>query len=317
MKVAIITPASEFSKKQKTMLDSVGEIRYTTNRETLSFESLLELCEGSELLAIEPDLLGGFEVAPIILQKLLDKLPQIRGLALGTTAFEYVSQKYCEEKGILVSNIPHYTSESIAEHAIALLLGCSKNIFLLDHRTIKNLYKEKIGHEVLGKTFGIIGLGNIGTRTAELGRALGMKTIGWNRTHKNIEGVTLEDLDVVLSTSDYISLHLSQNEETTNFFSKSKISMLKKGVIIINTANRELVDEAAMADGIKSGIIDSYAVEVEDVNSGPLKDVENAFLFKSFGWYTQEVLDRRTEIWVNNIIGLAQGKPLNLIFTTT
>lgn len=83
--------------------------------------------------------------------------------------------------------------------------------------------------------------------------------------------------------------------------------------MIVNTASRELVDEKALAQALKSGVVDSYALEAEDLTSPPLGKLENAFLFKGFGWYTKEALARNKEIWVNNIIGLARGKPVNQI----
>lgn len=126
-------------------------------------------------------------------------------------------------------------------------------------------------------------------------------------------GVQLKDLDRVLAESDYLSIHLIDSPETTGIISASKIAKLKRGAIIINTASRDLVDEKALAEALKSGAVDSYALEAEDLTSEPLGKLENALLFKGFGWYTKEALERNKEIWVRNIVGLANGKPVNQV----
>lgn len=171
-----------------------------------------------------------------------------------------------------------------------------------------------MGYEIAGKTLGIIGLGSIGKRTAQLANSLGMKVIAWNRTPHKVRGVVLTTLDNVLSTSDYLSLHLVDNSKTSGFLSNKQIDKLKKGVIVINTADRDLVDEKAIAKALKSKAVDSYALEAEDLTSPPLGNVENAFLFKGFGWYTKEALERNKEIWVKNIVGLAHGQPVNQVY---
>lgn len=314
MKITILTPQSEFNQAQRTTLSRLGDVVYASSREALSFSQLITLCKNTDILAIEPDIMGGFEKVPELLPKLLDQIPSIRSLALGTTSYGYIDKDYCLSRGIVVTNLPGYTSESIAEHTIAMLLGCSKRLFLLDRRAQKGQYKEELGREIASKTLGIIGLGHIGTKTAKLAKALGMKVLYWNRTPKKVAGFKSVPLNELFSESDYLSLHLKKCPETTNFLNASNISQLKKGAMIINTASRGLVDESVMAKGLKSGTVDSYALEAEDLTSGPLSKVENAFMFKAFGWYTKEVLDRRTGVWVNNIVGLAHNKPVNQVY---
>lgn len=313
MKIVVLTPKQEFKPADQRQLARLGTVVYTDSRRPYSLKELTKLCTNADLLAIDPDNLGGFATAPQILSQLLSQVPSIHSLALDTTSYGYIDQALCRKYGIQVSNVPHYSSQSVAEHAIALLLGCSKRIFLSDRRTQQGKYKLEMGYELADKTLGIIGLGSIGQRTAELAVALGMKVIAWNRTPKTVGGVKMKDLDQVLSQSDYLSLHLIDSAETTHIISSSKIAKLKRGAMIVNTASRELVDEAALAKALKSGAVDSYALEAEDMTSKPLGGLENAFLFKGFGWYTKEALERNKEIWVNNILGHVHGKPLNRV----
>ena len=180
-------------------------------------------------------------------------------------------------------------------------------------RIQKGKYCLEEGFEIRGKTLGVIGLGHIGVRVAELGLAVGMKVIAWNRTSRRKKGVEMVSLRKVLAESDAISLNLAENEETKGILSKDNIAKLKKGVIVVNTADRSLVDEKAMAKALRSRKVDTYVLEGEDLCSPPLGGIENAILFKGFGWYTKEALERNKEIWIKNVEALAKGKPQNVV----
>jgi len=311
MKITIFSPKAEFNTALQEKLSSLGEVIYTKSREEYPLDELIELSEGSDIIGFDPDNIGGFELSRERLIRLMDALPTLRGLALSTTAFGYVDLDYCKKRNITVTNVPYYSTESVAEHTIALLLGCAKRIFLTDRRTQEGKYRLEMGLELKGKTLGVIGLGHIGSRTAELGLAIGMKVIAWNRTPKQKEGIEMKSLDEVLSQADAIAIHLAENEETKGFLSKERIAKLKKGVIVVNTADKSLIDEEAMAEALKSGKVDTYALEAEDLISPPLGNIKNAILFRGFGWYTKEALERNKEIWVDNMVGIAKGSPLN------
>jgi len=311
MKITVLCPKSEFTDAQQERLAKLGKVVYTDSRDEYPIEKLIKLSKDANILAFDPDNIGGFEVASERLTTFMDALPNLKGLALDTTAFGYVDLDYCKKRGITVTNVPYYSTESVAEHVLALLLGCAKRVFLTDRRAQKGQYKLEKGFELKDKTLGVIGLGNIGSRVAELGLAIGMKAIAWNRTPKQKEDVEMKSLEEVLAESDAISINLAENEETRNFLSKERIAQLKDGVIVVNTADRSLVNEEAMAEALKSGKVDSYALEVGDVTSPPLGEIETAFLFKGFGWYTEEALERNKEIWVDNIEGIINNRPPN------
>lgn len=313
MKILIMTPLEEFTKAQQKRLLGLGEVVYTKDRSEYSLEKLIELNNDADILGFDPDNIGGFEVSYDRLTKLIENSSKLKGLALSTTAFGYVNHKLCKEKSIVVTNVPYYSTESVAEHTIAFLLGAAKRIITTDRLTQQNKYKLIEGFELKGKTLGIIGLGNIGSRTAELGKAIGMNIIAWNRSEKEQEGITIKSLDDVLQESDAIAIHLIENDETKDLLSKEKISLLKKGVIIVNTADREIVDEDAIAEALKTKHVDTYVLESEDHDSPPLGGIENAIQFKGFGWFTKEALERNKEIWIDNIEGIIKGNPPNIV----
>ena len=169
------------------------------------------------------------------------------------------------------------------------------------------------GSELRGKTLGIVGLGSIGSAVAELGKGIGMKVIAYNRSKKQMKGVTMVSLNELLKQSDAITLHTTHETANNNMIGKAEIAKMKKGVIVVNTVDRELVDEKAMAEGLKSGKVDTYVYEGEDLIHTPLAKLENAIGFKGFAWYTKEALENLYQIWVSNLIAVAKGKPQNRV----
>ncbi len=313
MKISVLCNKSAFSEEQLKTLFSLGETTFTESSDELPIEKLLKLTAGVDILAPDPENLGGFEKAKTVLTKIMDSLPDLKGVCLSTTSFGWIDLEYCKKRNISVSNIPGYSRESVAEHALAMLLFLAKRIVVSDRKTQKGEFKLEMGFELKGKTLGIIGLGNIGSRVAELGLGIGMKVIAYNRTPKKMKGVEMRSLDEVLKESDAISLNTTHEENNNGMIGKEQVAKMKMGVIIVNTVDRELVDEIAMAEALKSGKVDSYSYEGEDLVNTPLAKLENAVGIKAFAWYTKEALNNLYQIWVSNLVALAKGKPQNRV----
>lgn len=309
----IFNPKDSFTSEQQRQLSSFGQVLYTKTREELPLLQLLEMARGAEIVGVGPDPLGGFEKAKEKLSKIMESLPSLKGVCLSTTSFGWIDLEYAKSRKIPVSNVPGYSKESVAEHAIGMLIGAAKRIFVSDRRTQKGKYELMQGFELKGKTLGIIGLGNIGSRVAELGLGIGMKVIAHNRHPKKMKGVKIVSFDELLKKSDAISLNTTHESSNNNMIGKSEIAKMKKGVIVINTVDRELVDEKAMAQALKSGKVDTYAYEGEDLVHTPLAELENAIGIKGFAWYTKEALENLYRIWASNLVALAKGKPQNRV----
>lgn len=313
MKVVIFNPQADFSNEQQSQLSSLGGVIYTEKRDELPLDKLLEMAKGADIIGVDPDPLGGFEKAKPVLTKILDSVPNLRGVCLSTTSFGWVDLEYCKKRNLPVSNVPGYSSESVAEHTITLLLAMAKRIIISDRLERAGKYKLEKGFELRGKTLGIIGLGNIGKKTAALGLGIGMKVIAYNRSPEKMKGVEMVSLDKLLKDSDAIALHTTHEESTNGLVDKEMLSKVKPGVIIVNTVDREIVNEADMVEALKSGKVAWYAYEGEDLKNTPLAKVENAIGIKAFGWYTTEALQNLYRIWVENIAALAKGSPQNRV----
>lgn len=313
MKTVILAPKKEFSEDQQQRLRSFGTVVYSKNRKEYSHEELVGLCNNAQILAPDPDNLGGFEKAKGNLNLLIGRLPSLKGIALSTTSYGWVDLEFCKKRRLPVVNIPHYSRESVAEHSFALLLCLAKRIIETDRLTRKGQYQLQMGFELKGKTLGIIGLGSIGSRVAELGLAIGMKVIAYNRTPIIQKSVEMKSLQEVLKQSDALSIHLTDCEETRGIIGKKEISLMKNGAILVNTADRRMVDEKEMAKALKTRKIFGYAAEVEDLENTPLAKIDNAILIRGFGWYTKEALNNLVEIWIENIESMVKGKPQNVV----
>ncbi len=313
MKIVIFNPKDDFPKELQTKLSALGTVTYTKNRETLPIAKILEMAKGADIIACDPDPLGGFGNGKDVLTKIMESLPNLKGVCLTTTSFGWIDLEYAKKRKLPVSNVPGYSKESVAEQSIAFLIGAMKRIFVSDRRTDKGKYVLQQGFEIKGKTLGIYGLGSIGSATAELALGLGMKVIAYNRTKKTMKGVEMVTLNELFKRSDAISLHTTHEESNNQIIRKDELSKMKKGVFIINTVDSDLIDEKALAQALKSGQVDTYVYEGEDLVNTPLGKIETAIGFKGFAWYTKEALENLYKIFVDNIIALAKNKPQNRV----
>lgn len=312
-KIVLLRPKHEVPASLQARLTALGKVVYSPNREELPWSKLVKLTQNASILGVDPDNLGGFEKAKPMLTKLMEKLPYLKGLALATTSYGWVDLGYCAKRKIPVTNVPGYSRESVAEHALAMLLCLAKRILETDRKTQKNQYQLVMGTELAGKTLGIIGLGSIGSRMAELGLAIGMKAIAYNRTPKKQKGVVMQSFNQVIQNADALSLHIRDTGKLHHLINRKIIKDMKPGIMIVNTADRELVDEKTLAQALKSGKVSGYAYEGEDLVNTPLAKIPTAIGLRGFGWYTKEALQNLMEIWVENIEALAKNKLQNSV----
>jgi len=313
MRISVLVPKQELNQQQQKIISELGLTIYAVSRKEIAVKGIIKLVKDSEILAIDPDLFGGFEKARERVTEVAESLPNLKGLALSTTSYGWIDREYFKKRKIPVCNIPGYSREAVAEHTLALLLCLAKRIIVTDRKIQKGEYKLEMGFELKGKTLGIIGLGSIGSRVAELALGIGMKVIAYNRSPRREKGVKMVSFKQLLKQADAVSLHLIDSQEVKKMINAQTLKQMKNGVIIVNTVDRTIIDEQAMAKAIKSGKVYGYAYEAGDLVNTPLAKLENAVGIKGFGWYTKEALERLTQIWVENIMGITKGKPQNVV----
>ena len=211
------------------------------------------------------------------------------------TGYNNIPLDAARSKGIMVCNIPAYSTQRVAHTAIMMLLALSSQV----QKQIRMLAKgdrsdftECLGcshTEVNGKTLGIIGAGTIGRAVIRIARALDMKILVYTRTPRvDEEGIHYCTLDEVLTRSDYISLHCPLNEQTRHIIDAAAIAKMKPAACIINTARGALIDEPALIEALQQGRIAGAGLDVQEteppVQTNPLYELENVILTPHMGW---------------------------------
>jgi D-3-phosphoglycerate dehydrogenase len=188
---------------------------------------------------------------------------------LGTGAASYMNVEELKSNGVTVHTIKGYGDTAVAEHTIALMFACARDVARMDREVRRGVWTPQEGVQLFGKTLGVIGLGGIGREVARLAKGIGMDVIAFNRTRRDGDGVTLVDIDTLLARADVVSMNLTLADETRGFLSAKRIARMKPGVIFINTARGALVDEAALIAALKSGHIRHAGLDV--FHAEPLK----------------------------------------------
>ncbi len=262
----------------------------------------------------------------VIDKPIFDKLPKLKMIAMLATGYNSIDIKTAKERGIYVCNIPKYSSPSVAQFTIALLLEIANQVGLHNDSVKAGewancpdfCYNKTKQIELLDKTIGLIGYGDIAKQVAVIAKAFGMKVLGYRRSGGNDPYAEIVSLDYLLKNSDIISLHCPLNNESDKLICNRTIKKMKDGVIIINTARGGLVNEIELAENLKSGKVLAYGGDVltkePPEKDNPLFSCPNAFITPHLAWATVEARGRLMEIMESNIAGFVNGKVINNVW---
>lgn len=303
-------------------LEKLGEV---TVYPRTSRKEVIERAKDSEALIINKVVLDA---------DTLRKLPKLKYIGVTATGYNVVDIVEARKLGITVTNIPAYSTMSVAQHVFALLLAVTDRpehyaLEVKEGTDGKNMGKWSKSPdfcfydtqltELAGKTFGIIGLGNIGQAVARIALAFGMKVVAFSSKEASqlpsgVEKLTLEEL---WKTSDVISLHCPLTPDTRHIINSDSIREMKTGVILINTGRGPLVDEEAVARALHEGKIRAFCADVLDTeppsSANPLLSAPNAFITPHIAWATKEARTRLMGITVENLRRFVEGKPVNMV----
>ena len=181
---------------------------------------------------------------------------------LGTGAASYMDIAALRGLGVAVHTIGGYGDTAVAEHTVALIFACARDIAMMDRQIRGGIWQSREGMQLHGKTLGIVGIGGIGREVARIARGIGMKVIAWNRTPRADAGIEMVELDALLAQADIVSLHLVLNDETRGLIDARHLARIKPGAILVNTARGALVDEAALYAALASGRLGHAGLDV-------------------------------------------------------
>jgi len=244
-----------------------------------------------------PRLLAGYGVClddhSYMPTEMMAQCPSLKHIVfLGTGASSYMDVAALDALGIKVHTIKGYGDTAVAEHTVALIFACCRDLARMDRGVRRGVWDPLESMQLKDKTLGLIGIGGIGREVARIGRGIGMQVIGWNRTARADAGVPLLDLDTVVARSDVISLHLALTDETRAMIGEKQIARMKPGAILVNTARAALVDETALIEALRSGRIRHAGLDVFHAEplspEHPLAQLENVTLTSHAAFRTLE-----------------------------
>lgn len=308
LKVLISTASfAEHDRAPLNLLESNGfQVILNPHKRKLKPDEVVELakdCDG---------IIAGVEQ---LTEDVFKKLPKLRAVSRCGVGTDNVDLEAARKRGITVSSTPNAPTQSVAELTVTLILNLLRHVSLLDRRVHSGTWSREMGRLLSGKSVGIVGLGRVGKRVAELLRPFGVKILATepNPDKKWVEEnkISLTSIEDLLRESDVVTLHIPYSKQNLNLINTEKLKMMKRGSILINTSRGGLVDESALRQALLNGRLGGAALDVMEVEpyNGPLKDIDSVILTPHIGSYALEArVQMEMEAAKNLISMLKEGK---------
>ena len=308
---------------------------YTANPGDLSWGSLKELGEVTVYERTRREEIAGRAAdADIVLtnkvvmdREMMALLPRLKYIGVLATGYNVVDIEAARERDIIVTNVPAYSTESVAQTVFAHLLTVTNRT---EHYAQQNrqgrwaenrdfCYWDTELTELAGKTMGIVGLGHIGRRVAEIALAFGMqvKAMTSKKAEELPAGIQKTELQSLLASSDVVSLHCPLTEGTRHLIHRETLRLMKPSAILINTGRGPLVDDEALAEALNEGQLRAYCADVVTEEppkaDHPLLHAPNAFITPHIAWATVEARKRLLQTAIGNVEAFVNGHPVNVV----
>jgi glycerate dehydrogenase len=258
---------------------------------------------------------------------LLGQLERLRLVAVAATGTDNIDVAACRARGVVVCNIRNYAVHTVPEHSFALILALRRSLLAYRQDVARGLWHRSerfclSGHPIRdlhGSTIGIFGEGAIGQGVAQIARGFGMRVLFADHAPPKAEGVQFAPLDTVLRESDVITLHLPLTARTRNLIGARELARMKPGALLINTARGGLVDEQALAEALRGGVIAGAGFDVLSVEppraGNPLLelDLPNLIVTPHVAWSSREAMQALADQLIDNVEAFVQGAPRNVV----
>jgi glycerate dehydrogenase len=297
--------------------DQFGEITIFERTE-LKIETYIERCENAEVIIIN-------KAGLVIGDEILEQLPNLKLILVSATGYNIIDTISARKHNVTVCNVPGYGTNSVAQHTISLLLEITNRVGAHANSVANGswpiakdwCYTVSPIIELAGKTLGIIGMGNIGKKVAEIAKALGMYVIYHSNTDINVNFAQHSDLENLLTSSDFISLHCPANDKTMKMVNADFLKKMKNSAFLINTSRGQLIDEKALANALNENIITGAALDVLSQEppkaDNPLLTAHNCLITPHNAWISFEARQRIMNILEENLKAYLSGKPINVV----
>lgn len=310
---------------------------FTLNPGDLSWAAIEKLGETVVYERTRPeevaDRLEGAEIAltnKVVLDAaMLRRLsPTLRYIGVLATGYNVVDVEAVRELGICVTNIPAYSTASVAQMVFSHLLNLTNHVAYYTQQAVDEgkwvasqdfCFCDRPLTELAGRTMGLVGLGRIGSAVANIAQAFGMKVVAYtSKRQEELPGyIKKAGMDEIFMQSDVVSLHCPLTEDTRYLVDENRLRMMKKNAILINTGRGPLIDEAAVANALSQGKLGAYAADVLSVEpaqaDNPLLSAPRVQLTPHIAWATREARERLMQICALNIAHFIEGNPQNTV----
>lgn len=261
----------------------------------------------------------------LITKEVMAQLPRLKYVGVLATGYNVVDIEAAHHRGIIVTNVPAYSTESVAQMVFAHLLTVTNRV---EHYAVQNRaerwtnsadfsYSDTLLTELAGKSFGIVGLGNIGKRVAQIAQAFGMNVIALTSKTTLPEGIKKASLPELLAQSDVLSLHCPLTPDTHHLINADTLKQMKPTAILINTGRGPLIDDQAVADALKAKRLYAFCADVLTEEppkaDNPLLGLPNAYTTPHIAWATVEARARLIQVAIDNVKAFASGQPQNIV----
>ncbi len=308
----------------------------------LILDCAAESCPGREVE--DAEILSVF-IHSQVMRPLLDRMPRLRLIATRSTGYDHIDLVACNERGIMVSTVPHYGENTVAEHTFGLILTLSRKIHRAYLRTVAGDFSLQglEGFDLKGKTIGVVGAGSIGLRVIRIAKGFGMNVIAFDVRPNILISEVLDfdyvEMDDLLAHSDIISLHAPYSQKTHHLINAESIKLIKRGALLINTARGGLVDTEALIEALDEGILAGAGLDViegeeliEDEerllrtpeSSDQMRMVirqhillrrPDVIITPHMAFFSIEARERILDTTIENIRAYIAGQPMNIVNT--
>ena len=252
--------------------------------------------------------------------------PNLKLICVTATGYDNVDINYCMEHGIAVCNVKGYSTECVAQLTVSMALALTNHLRIFDDYVKSGEYSKSgiqnkltpTFNEVYGKTWGIVGLGNIGKRVADIAKVMGCRVLAYKRTP--VDDYECVDLETLMKESDFISVHIPSSPETVGLISREMLSLTKERAILINVARGNVLDEQAVADAILDGSLYGFGCDVYSTEPFPeehpyskLSECDNVILTPHMAWGGYETRVRLVDEVAKNIEAFYKGEERNRV----
>lgn len=298
--------------------DGLSELAEVEAYERTSPDEVITRCKGAEMVLTNKVVLDA---------TVLNMLPRLQYIGVLATGYNVVDLEVASRQNIVVTNIPAYSTESVAQMVFCHLLNIVSHV---DYYAIENrsgrwsqspdfCYLDHNLFELHGKKMGIVGLGNTGMATARIATGFGLQVFAaTSKDEENLPyGIKKADLDTLFEQCDIVSLHCPLTDDTFHLVDAERLASMRPSAILINTGRGPLVDDAAVAEALNSDLIAAYGADVLTTEppaaDNPLLSAKNCYLTPHIAWATREARLRLINICIENVRAYLDGEPMNQV----